>query len=698
MTMFRALFGLMLAVAGLPPALALESAPVVTPHAEVRLVSEVDAVAPGEPFRLGLHFRLAEGWHVYWVNPGAAGEAPRLDLALPEGATAGEFAWPTPLRLPDGPVMTYGYVDEVLLPLTVTPGAGGLPVAAEASWLICEKICIPEQGAFRLDLPAGTPSPSASAALFQAADARAPRPSPFAATVSPQGTLTVAGEGISPVAVRDAWFLPTAWGSIDDAAPQPLQVSDGALSLAVRPGPAFDPQSGLAGTLVLADRTGAETYLSITAPVGAAAPAAVTGSVAGDGLGLATLLGFAFLGGLILNLMPCVFPILAMKAIGLAGLAGRERAAVRAHAGSYVLGVLLGFAALGGLLIALRSAGMAAGWGFQFQSPVFVAATAWLLLAVGLNLSGVFEVGGRFAGVGGRLTTLGGHAGSLFTGLLVVVVATPCTAPFMGAAVAAAAVSPPATTMAIFAALGLGLAAPYGLLGLVPGLARLLPRPGAWMLTLKQALAFPMYGAAVWLAWVVSEQAGSTGVLVVLSGAVLVGLAAWLLGLTQQAGGRTTRAIAGSVAALSMVAAAALLATPASFAGGPDRAVAGQETDGQGTADGITPYSADRLAALRADGRPVFVNMTAAWCVTCIVNERVVLATDAVRQAFAERGVTYLKGDWTSADPAITDYLRARGRDGVPLYVYYPPAGDAVVLPQILTVDLVLAELDRLGS
>jgi len=691
MTRLRNCLALALLCIAAAPALALESAPVVTPHAEVRLVSEVDAVAPGEPFRLGLHFRLAEGWHVYWINPGAAGEAPRLDLALPAGTTAGEFAWPTPLRLPDGPVMTYGYVDEVLLPLTVTPGAGELAVTAQASWLICEKICIPEEGAFRLDLPAGTPTASASAALFQAADARMPRPSPFAASVSPQGMLTVAGEGISPLAVRDAWFLPAAWGSIDDAAPQPLKVSDGSLSLAVQPGPAFDPQAGLAGTLVLADRTGAETYLSIAAPLGAAAPVAV----AGDGLGLATLLGSAFLGGLILNLMPCVFPILAMKAIGLAGLAGRERSAVRAHAGSYVLGVLLGFAALGGLLIALRSAGMAAGWGFQFQSPVFVAATAWLLLAVGLNLSGVFEVGGRCAGIGGRLTTLGGHAGSLFTGLLVVVVATPCTAPFMGAAVAAAAVSPPATTMAIFAALGLGLAAPYGLLGLAPGLARLLPRPGAWMLTLKQALAFPMYGAAVWLAWVVSEQAGSTGVLVVLSGAVLVGLAAWLLGLTQQGGSRAGRTVAGSVAALSMVAAAALLATPASFADGPDRAVAGQGTDGQGTADGITPYSADRLAALRADGRPVFVNMTAAWCVTCIVNERVVLATDAVRQAFAERGVTYLKGDWTSADPAITEYLRARGRDGVPLYVYYPPAGDAVVLPQILTVDLVLAELDR---
>jgi thiol:disulfide interchange protein DsbD len=367
-----------------------------------------------------------------------------------------------------------------------------------------------------------------------------------------------------------------------------------------------------------------------------------------------------------------------MKAMGLARLSGASRSAVRAQAGSYTAGVVLAFLAIGGALLALRAAGGAAGWGFQFTSPVFVALMAWLMLAIGLNLSGVFSVGGPVS-AGSGLAGRGGHAGSFATGALAVLVATPCTAPFMAAAVGAALSMPPAAALAVFAAMGLGMAAPYALLGVFPGAARFLPRPGAWMERLRQGLAFPMYGATAWLAWVLSVQAGPDGLVALLAGAVLIAFAAWVLGMAQAAG--RGRRLGQAAAGMALIGALALLprlsvATPAA----PEGAEAAQA------------WSSDRVAMLRAEGRPVFVNMTAAWCITCQVNERVVLSTAKVQDAFARRDVAVLKGDWTRGDPAISALLRAQGREGVPLYLYYPAGGLAapVVLPQILTEGIVL--------
>jgi thiol:disulfide interchange protein DsbD len=392
---------------------------------------------------------------------------------------------------------------------------------------------------------------------------------------------------------------------------------------------------------------------------------------------LPRVLGLAFLGGLILNLMPCVFPVLAMKALGLA--AGAAQGRMRAHAVSYTAGVLLSFAALGGALLAARAGGSAVGWGFQFASPVFVAAMAWLVFGVGLNLSGVFEIGSRLAGAGQHLAARGGHSGSFFTGLLAVMVATPCTAPFMGAAIAAALAAPPAETILVFLAMGSGLAAPYALFAAVPPLARLAPKPGRWMDRLRQGLAFPMYGASAWLVWVVSREAGAAGVLGTVTGLVLLGFAAWMTGVAQQESGRARR-LAHAFAVTALLAALAVLS---GIDGAPPASVSADA--------GAESYSAARLATLRAEGRPVFVNMTAAWCVTCLVNERVAIATTEVRETFAARHIAYLKGDWTRQDAAITAFLREHGRDGVPLYLYFPP-GEASprMLPQILTEQTVL--------
>jgi thiol:disulfide interchange protein len=654
-----------------PAARAGESAPVVSERLTASLVSDTDAVAPGAALRVGLLLRMAPGWHTYWRNPGDAGVAPTLAFTLPPGETAGPIAWPAPRRDAEGPLMTYGYTGTVLLPVTISGATGATPVRLHATWLVCAQICVPEQGDFSLFLPAGTPTASAQAPLFAASDALVPRASPWQARVAPDGALSVTGAGLSPASVRRAWFIPDSYGAIQDSAPQPLSVRDGGFSLALTPGTKFKPSSGLAGVLVVQDRTGQQTALQIAASPGPAAAA----------VSWPQIIGFALLGGLILNLMPCVFPVLAMKAIGLAGLAGKGRRHASAHALAYTLGVVSTFMLLGLALLAARAAGTASGWGFQFQSPVFVGAIACLLFAVGLNLSGVFAVGVP-AGAGQKLAAHGGAVGSFFTGLLAVLVASPCTAPFMAAAVAAGLAGTMAQTLAVFAAMGLGLAAPYVLLAAVPGFARALPRPGRWMDILKQALAFPMYAATAWLVWVASQQAGPDGVLVVAASLVLIGFAGWVLGLAQSGGRRWLgRGLAGLAGLAAVLVLSSLAAAP-------------RPAEAAGAA-----FSPARLAALQAQGRPVFVNMTAAWCVSCLVNERVALGSERVRQGFAAHDVAVLTGDWTSGEPAITAFLRDHGRDGVPLYLLYPPGGGApVVLPQILTPGIVLAALDRLGG
>jgi DsbC/DsbD-like thiol-disulfide interchange protein/cytochrome c biogenesis protein CcdA len=657
------------------PASALESAPVTSARATAALVSDTDTVAPGTPFRIGLRLRLAPGWHTYWQNPGNAGVPPQLDLDLPPGAAAGPIDWPVPQRVPEGALMTYAYTGEVLLPVTVTPAAQwSTSVKAHANWLVCRDICVPEEGEFRLDLPSGTAAASAQAPLFAAFDRQVARPSPWPAVVDGDGMLLVRGPELTPATVADAWFIPDTAGAIRDSAAQPLTVWPGGFTLALRPGKAFRPADGLSGILSIRDRSGLATDVVLRAAAGTVPPQA-------PALRLQRVLGLAFLGGLILNLMPCVFPVLALKVVGLAGV---ERGKARWQAAAYTAGVLVAFAGLCAALLAARAVGSAAGWGFQFQSPVFVAAMTWLLFAVGLNLSGVYEIGTGLTRSGHRLAVYPGQLGSFFTGLLAVVVATPCTAPFMGVAIAAGLAEPPAVTMLVFLAMGIGLATPYAVLAAVPALWRTAPRPGRWMEVLRQALAFPMYGASAWLLWVVSQEAGPSGVLTTVAGLVLLGFAGWVLGITQGGADRGRR-VGQAAAAAALLAALALLSGIEVAPGAP--AVAAES--------GAEPFSATRLAALRAEGRPVFVNMTAAWCVTCLLNERVAIGSDAVRRAFADRHVAYLKGDWTRQDPQITDYLRRNGRDGVPLYVYYPPHGRPAVLPQILTDNTLLSELDR---
>jgi thiol:disulfide interchange protein DsbD len=423
------------------------------------------------------------------------------------------------------------------------------------------------------------------------------------------------------------------------------------------------------------------------APAGAGAAPAETPAAEKTTASLPVLLAFAILGGLILNLMPCVFPVLSIKAIGLVEQAKKHPAAVRTKGLVFAAGVISSMLCLAAVLLTLRAGGEQIGWGFQLQSPLFVTLLLYLLLAVGLNLSGVFEVGGGLAGVGDGLTQGDSYRASFFTGVLTTLVATPCTAPFMAFAVGAALTQPPIFALCIFAALGFGLALPYLLLSFAPWTRRALPKPGAWMDTLKQVFAFPIYASAAWLLWVLAQQTSSFGLGAALAGAILIALAAWAYQKSKSSAA-TGRVVALATATLAVLVAILL---PVRFA---DVAAAASSVSAHGAqaADEWQPYDAAQVAKLNAAGRPLLVNFTASWCLTCLVNERNAFTDSAVQEVFRSKGVTLMKGDWTNRDPAITQALASFGRAGVPLYVVYnakPGSTQPVILPQLLTASVV---------
>ncbi|POF63662.1 protein-disulfide reductase DsbD family protein [Novacetimonas maltaceti] len=672
---------------------AAQSTPVTTAHGTATLLSDSDSFMPGQDMHFGLRLQLAPGWHTYWLNPGDAGEAVTLAVHASGGAVGegGPIEWPVPQRLRDGPLMSYAYTGDVVLPVRLQPQeakeGADMVVEATADWLVCATVCVPEHAQFTMALPRAPLYPSPQAPLFARAAAQRPVASPFAAAIAPDGTLSLSGEGLSPAMVRDAWFMPEQPGQVDHDAPQVLHVRDGLLQLGLKTADGFHRDAPLSGIVVIRDVSGREQALAVTARPGG--PPAMMAARGGGVAWLARLLALAFAGGMILNLMPCVFPVLAMKVLSLERMARGERRAALLGAALYAAGIVAAFVALGALIVGLRMAGDTVGWGFQFQSVTFVMLMCWLLFAIALNLLGVFSFGTGIAALGGA-GRLSGHLGDVLTGVLAVVVATPCTAPFMGAAIAGALSASPVAGIAIFVAMGLGLAAPYLLLASVPGLVRVLPRPGAWMEIMRQALAFPMLATCVWLAWVATLQGGQVAVPLLAGGLVLVALAAWLVrkaqdmvmagrgwrdGLVLSCRGGALLAVAFAVGAVTMVPPA--LAPQGAGATPPP-------------GDGSEAFSQARLDTLRAQGKPVFIDMTAAWCISCLVNERVALSPQRVRDAFARQGVVYMKGDWTGRDAAITAFLRDHGRDGVPLYVYYPAHGDGVVLPQVLTPGLVL--------
>jgi thiol:disulfide interchange protein len=648
------------------------------PKVHARLVAEDKAVAPGGTITVALEEKIAPGWHTYWKNPGDAGAPTDIQWTLPPGWKAGPIQWPRPKRLPVGPLMDYGYEGTPWLLTTLTAPAdatGPVTIKAAVSWLVCQQICIPEDTVLTLTLPVGKGEPD-PAVTKNFADARAllPVASPWKANYALGSTLDlyVAAPSLAAAHPTSADFFPATGGTIKNAAPQLVGYAKDGLVLRLTPG--AKASGMLEGLLVLVSSDGSVQALEVSAAPGPVPSATFADSGEGGELSLWLAIAFAFLGGLILNVMPCVLPILAMKALSLA----RHGEEGRGESFAYAAGAVLSFAVLGLTIVLLRSGGSAVGWGFQLQSPLAVAGFALLVFAVALNLSGLFEVGSVTAGEG--LASRGGFTGAFFTGVLAVAVAAPCTAPFMAAALGFALTQGALPALAVFVSLGLGFALPFLLLGIWPRALAFIPKPGAWMLIFKQFLAFPMYAAAAWLVWVLAQEAGPRGVVLVLAAMIALALAAWLWSVTRNLGSRG-RGI-GALVALLVLAGGLYgisLLRDNSAAPAVQSVKAGEA------------YTAAKLASLRAANRPVFVDATAAWCITCLVNEEAVLSRPSVKSAFAHQNVAYLVADWTNQNPEITALLKENGRSGVPLYLYYAPGATApVILPQILTESGVL--------
>ena len=653
-----------------------------TEHVDAELVAERAALVPGEQNWIALRLRIEPGWHTYWRNPGDSGIPTSLRWELPNGFAAGDIVWPYPERHPLADVMNYGYAGEVLhlVPISVPADAHDrVDLKAEAKWLVCSDICIPGKADVKLSLPIAADAPEDPRwhDAFAATRAKVPKkvdwPARFSTDKQDFSLEVTAPELGSSTAAE---FFPYAKDLITHSADQRRAHDGNTLRLSQNLSSFFlSAPDTVDGALVIGDRAyeisaKAGTVATVAQSEVKAAPEP-TAKPASPGLLFALLLAFA--GGVILNLMPCVFPVLALKALAvLEAHDGRERA----QAISYTLGVVLSFVVVAGVMLALRAGGQSLGWGFQLQSPVFVAVLVYLFFAMGLALAGVTEFGVRFMGIGQSLTQSKGLSGSFFTGVLAALVASPCTAPFMGAALGYAVTQPAIVALLIFAMLGFGLASPFLLMGFVPKLAGWLPKPGAWMENFRELMAFPLFLTVAWLLWVLTRQAGADAAGVVAIGLVIVSFALWTRRFSSTLS-RVARWIA-TIAVLALLAHPALRVEPVQPAA---------------TSAAAEPYSESRLAQLRAEHRTIFVNFTADWCLTCKVNERAVLSRDSVRDAFAKQHVAEMVGDWTRPDPVITQALARFGRSGVPLYLVYREGGEAQVLPQILTPELLIEAL-----
>ncbi len=689
-------------------------------HVKARLIPETTTAVAGTTLWLALRLEHAEHWHTYWVNPGDAGLPLDFAWTLPAGVTVGDIQWPRPQRF-DLPaeVVDFGYEGEVfhLIPVQVAAdfSSNELAISTHVKWLECQDTCIPAEATLALTLPVQAAGANVEANTpwlygFERTRASLPR-SDIALNASfyfSNGELNLLIQATDPIfdGASKISFIPDEQRVLVYSAPQQITAQQSSLQLKQQQDRRVERRmpERVGGLLLVTEADGVEVSYQVEAALDQAAAAAanVAGAIPADAtapintvggdVSIASAFLFALLGGLILNLMPCVFPVLSLKVLHLASSTHTTMREQRLHGLSYMVGVMLSFLALAAVLLGLQASGAAAGWGFHLQQPWFVAALVFLFFVMGLSMSGVVEFGTSVMGVGADLQDKDGYTGSFFTGVLAAVVASPCTAPFMGAALGFAFTQSMPVALTVFLALGFGMALPFVVLSFVPALAKLMPRPGPWMLTFRQLLAFPLYATVVWLLWVLGQQTDSNAMALIVAGCVVLAFACWLYQHRHNAEGWWRHAslllillcvgTAGSTLFMPMLQARAVTAAA--------NADAGEEA--------FETYSAERLAALRADNKPVFINMTAAWCITCLVNERVALNSEVFLAAMQQKGVTYLKGDWTNNDPAITAVLKQYETSGVPLYLMFPSDGSkpAEVLPQILTESLMLEALERI--
>jgi thiol:disulfide interchange protein DsbD len=653
-------------------------------HIKARLIARSPSLAPGGDDYVALDYTPAPGWHTYWKNPGDTGLAPKFTWDLPDGVTAADPQFQPPVLLPTLGLMSYGYDGRNVVLVKLHNGSrfvagDALPLHARVDFLVCADICIPESLTVDLKLKVGAPVDGPDAATVQKAIDGLPRPGP-AGTVDIAGGQVEFGFPLTDADAKGAYFFPDQAGIVSYPAPQTVDAGAAGFTIRTKAAGLSLPDGNLSGVLKLADGEAYQIAL-VRAPLAASvhglgAPGAARG---GGHLGLWLAIAGAFAGGLILNLMPCVFPILAMKLLALTR-AGHDASPARRDSLVYGAGAVLSFAVLAVVLDVARALGQSLGWGFQLQSPYVTAALAVVLLLVALGMAGTFEFGAWLQRLGGNVRVSGDRPmlSAFMTGVLAVIVAAPCTAPFMGPAIGFALVQGGMASIAVFLALGLGFALPFvaltWLITLVPAIAHRLPKPGTWMVTLQRVLSLVMFGAVVWLVWVYAQQVSPAGLVLLLTGLVMI--AAAVTGRL-----KAVRYLPAALLVLGVVVIAAGAAQPR-----PPAAEAGRV--------GSVPFDLARLSELRSQGRPVLVDLTAAWCVTCKVNEFGALADPGVARAFRDTATTYMIGDWTRQDARISHYLSLYGRSGVPLYVYYGAHGaEPKVLPQLLRADEVIKML-----
>lgn len=639
-------------------------------HTKAQLYSQYESAQPGAPIPVAVLLEHEDGWHSYWENPGDAGIPTSLTWTLPDGFIAGNIRWPSPQLLNEGPLTVYAYHGSVVLPVIITPpasvDAASIPIKVKAEWLVCKEICIPESAEMEITLPVSkeAPAPSMYASLFE-------DNSKFPTAFPEKGEYAVSGKQLIVSVPRtisgaenisSAHFFPRTSNIILYAAKQTLAVDNERLSLTIDRADEM-PQGEQTGLLMVN-----EQFFDVTLTPGknipVIAPATKTSEPSPKDYSFFAIMLFAVTGGLILNLMPCVLPVLSLKALAIVKKSGHAHAHVAKLGVAYTLGIMLSFAVIAGILIGLQQAGEAVGWGYQMQSPAFVGFLIYLLFLVGLNLSGKFDLPVLLGNVGGEMANESSARGSFFTGVLATAVATPCTAPFMASAVGVALTLPAWQAMLVFEALGFGLALPFLLISIFPRLLKFLPKPGAWMETFKKFLAVPMYVSVVWLLWVLMMQSGAGGVAIAILGMALIFAIVHL------------RHKVASIAFIVLLAISLPL-------------MSSMEKIGIAMHEGSIPYSKKTLETLRAQGTPVFVDATAAWCLTCQVNAKVAIKTQKTMQLFKDKGVALMVADWTRRDDDISAWLMSFGYAGVPLYVYYPPHGEPKVLPQLLSEEII---------
>jgi thiol:disulfide interchange protein DsbD len=646
----------------------------------VEVTSESEAMMKGDELLLGLNFKLTPGWHTYWKNPGDAGEGASVTWQLPKGFQASEILWPGPEAIPVEPLMTFGYEDEITLLTKIKAlDAAVFPaiVKAKVSWYTCKDICVPQEANLELTIQNGEKINTFFANELSNVFLNLPKELSSKHRVEALDDnyfLQMELDGNTPVS--SAYFFPEEYGLSSYSKEQILEINKNSLSLQISQSEVDLKLQNFAGVLLLNNQD-SRTFFNVNLNL--------NNNQKQESLSISELvltIIFAFIGGLILNAMPCVFPILSIKILNFVEQSEGSKEKMIQHGLSFSAGVLVTFLSIAGLLLLLKSGGESIGWGYQLQSPLMVTILIYLFVAIGITFMSNLVLGGQLAQLGNINQGYGDITSSFLTGVLAVIVASPCTAPFMGSAVGIALLQPGFITIAIFVSLGLGFAAPYLLLSFYPSLLKVLPKPGAWMETLKQFMAFPMWGSALWLTWVLSGQVQTDSVLMVLLGALFIALGLWILEKNQSSDGFAKWM---SLSSVTILLGAALWLAPTDY-----------ENIEQDTSSDLNSYSPELLDSLLAENKPVFLNFTADWCITCKVNEAIVLNQVSIKNALESKGIVYLKADWTRKDETIANKLAEYGRTGVPLYLLYSSEGIPVILPELLTEDMLLSYIETI--